>query len=214
MALLVGLPPEEERAAVWKGLEDEILVARKGHFHAGITGGAFLMKTLRAAGRDDLVHAMATKEDYPSFGDMLRRGATTLWESWEGGDLSLLHSSYLWIGAWFIDGLGGIKVDPETPGFKRFIVKPGLVAGLPWARSRYESLYGTIVSEWRIEGGTKSFAVTVPPNTTAVFIAPGGDKITESGAPLEQAAGVTVVRATASEIVLELASGRYLFDVK
>ncbi|HLJ57434.1 MAG TPA: family 78 glycoside hydrolase catalytic domain, partial [Chthonomonadaceae bacterium] len=35
MALLAGVPPESERAAVWKRLEEEILVHRSGHIHAG-----------------------------------------------------------------------------------------------------------------------------------------------------------------------------------
>ncbi len=214
MALLVDLPPAEEREGVWKGLEDEIMVARRGHFHAGITGGAFLVQTLIAAGRNDLVYAMATKTDYPSFGDMLQQGATTLWEAWEGGDLSLLHSSYLWIGAWFTEGLGGIVPDPEAPGFKRFVVRPGLVDGLPWARSRYDSLYGTIVSEWKVESERKVFAVAVPPNTTATFIAPGGKEVTEGGKALEGVAGVTVVRANGAQTVLRLASGKYVFEVK
>ena len=46
IALFVNLPPEDVRPAVWKRLDDEILVRRKGHIHAGITGGAFLYKTL------------------------------------------------------------------------------------------------------------------------------------------------------------------------
>jgi alpha-L-rhamnosidase len=214
MALLCDLPPAEDRAAVWKGLEDEILVARKGHFHAGITGGAFLIQTLLAAERNDLIYAMATKEDYPSLGDMLARGATTFWESWEGADLSLLHSSYLWLGAWCSEGLGGIRDDPEAPGFKQFVVKPGLVNGLPWVRARHDSLYGAIVSEWKVEEGKKVFAVAVPPNSTATFMGPGGESVTESGRPLEGAAGVAVVRVNRGETVVRLASGKYVIEVK
>ncbi len=73
IALLVELPPEALRGAVWKRLETEILVRRKGHFHAGITGGSFLVKALLEARRNDLLFEMASKEDYPSWGDMLRR---------------------------------------------------------------------------------------------------------------------------------------------
>ena len=126
IALFVDLPPEDVRPAVWKRLDDEIMVRRKGHIHAGITGGAFLYKTLLGADRQDLLFAMANKTDYPSWGDMLRKGATTIYESWDM-DNSWCHSSYLYIGTWFIEGLAGIKTDPQTPGFKRFILKPGLV---------------------------------------------------------------------------------------
>ena len=74
IALLVDLPPEELRPAVWKRLADEILTRRKGHIHAGITGGYFVIKNLVENGRDDLILTMATKDDYPSWGHMLRQG--------------------------------------------------------------------------------------------------------------------------------------------
>ena len=73
IALAVELPPEDLRPAVWKRLEDEILVRRRGHVHAGITGGYFLVKNLVDGGRDDLLWAMASKDDYPAWGDMLRQ---------------------------------------------------------------------------------------------------------------------------------------------
>jgi hypothetical protein len=50
---------------------------------------------------------------YPGWTDMLRQGATTFWESWENNqDLSHLHSSFLYLRTWFIEGVGGIKPDP------------------------------------------------------------------------------------------------------
>ncbi len=124
IALMVDLPPENLRPAVWKRLEDEILVRRGGHIHAGITGGYFVIKNLVDNGRDDLILAMATKDDYPSWGNMLRQGATTFWESWEG-NISLLHSSYLHLGLWFVEGLGGIQPDPKHGGFQSFVIRPG-----------------------------------------------------------------------------------------
>ena len=117
IALLVDLPPADLRPLVWQRLVNEILVVRKGHIHAGITGGYFVMKELLAQDRPDLIYTMATKTDYPGWGDMLRRGATTLWEDWEG-KLSHLHSSYLHVGLLFVPGLAGIQVDPAAPGFE------------------------------------------------------------------------------------------------
>ena len=194
IALLVDLPPEELRPAVWKRLEEEILVHRKGHIHAGITGGAFLFKTLLALDRQDLLFAMANKETYPGWGDMLRSGATTIYESWDM-DNSLCHSSYLYVGTWFIEGLAGIKTDPQTPGFKHFILKPGIVddPSLKWVKAHHDSLYGRIVSNWSIDDkGPLTWNVTVPPNTTATRYLPTADAktVTEGDQPLSQAKGV------------------------
>lgn len=215
IALLVDLPPADLRASVWKRLDQEILVNRKGHIWAGITGGAFLYKTLLAADRQDLLFALANKEDYPGWGDMLRKGATTIYESWDM-DNSWCHSSYLYIGAWFIDGLAGIKADPQTPGFQHFILKPGVVndPSLKWVKAHYDSLYGRIVSNWSLDDTrTLTWNVTIPPNTTATLYLPvvDGKAATESGQPLSAAKGVKQTNVQPGQLALELQSGSYVF---
>jgi alpha-L-rhamnosidase len=217
IALLVDLPPQDLRPAVWKRLEDEILVRRRGHIHAGITGGYFVIKNLVDGGRDDLVLAMAAKDDYPSWGNMLRRGATTFWESWEG-DNSLLHSSYLHLGLWFVEGLGGIRPDPAHGGFQSFVIRPGVPrtpqAGLEWVRATYESLYGPIASRWTIHGKELEMSVTVPPNTTATLLLPTADaaSIREAGRAVSAAPGVKPSGVQDGRAVLRLESGTYHFQ--
>lgn len=214
-ALLVGLPPESLKVAVWKSLEKEILETRKGHIHAGITGGAFLFKTLMEYDRQDLLYTMVSKEDYPGWGDMLNKGATTIWEDWEGRQ-SLLHSSYLYVGAWFINGLGGIKPDPESAGFKKFIIKPG-ICGQPELKNvtaSYESPYGLIESSWKIDGTKFVHKITVPANSSATYYMPCVDSasIMESGKPLAEAAGISIVRKEKKQAVLSLEPGHYKFE--
>ncbi|MGO9111269.1 MAG: family 78 glycoside hydrolase catalytic domain [Thermoguttaceae bacterium] len=217
IALLVDLPPENLRPAVWKRLEDEILVHRRGHIHAGITGGYFVIKNLVENGRDDLVLAMAGKDDYPSWGDMLRHGATTFWESWEG-DISLLHSSYLHLGLWFVEGLGGIQPDPKHGGFQSFVIHPGIPkthkADLEWVRASYESPYGPITSSWSIRGKRFEVSVTVPPNTTATLLLPTtrAASIRESGRAVSESPGVKPSGMQSGRAVLQLQSGVYHFQ--
>ncbi len=215
IALLVDLPPEELRPAVWRRLEEEILINRNGHIHAGITAGAFLYKTLLAADRQDLLFAMANKTTYPGWGAMLQNGATTIWESWNM-DNSLCHSSYLYIGTWFIEGLAGIKAAPEKPGFKHFIIKPGLVddPSLTWVKAHHGSLYGRIESEWKIDADRLlHLRIAVPPNTTATLHLPTTDpkSVTEGGRPLGEVAGVRQAATADGCVSLELQPGRYEF---
>jgi alpha-L-rhamnosidase len=211
IALLVDLPPSELRPKVMKRLEDEILIHRKGHFWAGITGGYFVIKALLENDRPDLIFKMATKEDYPGWGDMLKKGATTFWESWEG-DISLLHSSYLHIGLLFTQGIGGIY--PDSPGFKSFIIKPGILSGLDWAKARYDSIYGTIKSEWSTENNKLKVNVSVPPNTTAKLFLPVKDTqiITEDGQSVSASQGVTMQKKD-GRVILGLEAGSYRFEV-
>jgi len=214
IALLVGLPPEDMRPDVWKRLEHEILVRRNGHIHAGITAGYFLMEALLANDCHDLIFTMANKDIYPGWGDMLDRGATTFWESWDARN-SLCHSSYLYIGTWFIEGLAGIKVDPQYPGFKRFTIRPEIVnhPSLKWVRADYESPYGQIVSNWHLQHGKFHLEVRIPPNTAATVYLPTEDErsITEGGRPLRGMSGLKSVRKQDGQVLLELAAGHYSF---
>ncbi len=216
IALLVDLPPQELRAAVWERLEKEILVNHKGHIHAGITGGAFLFKTLLENNRNDLIYAMASKEDYPGWGEMLRDGATTFYEDWEHKE-SRLHSSYLYIGSWFTEGLAGIQ-HPKAGGFKRFVIEPWIdqQEGPRWVKAHYDSPYGRIATSWAREGSVLHLTVTVPANTEGTLrlhhIKP--ESIQEKGRSLEKIKGAVLQPDPMDGAVLRLAPGRYQFDAR
>ena len=157
---------------------------------------------------------MASKKDFPSWGNMLEQGATTSWESWTGG--SHIHDTLISIGAWFIEGIGGIRADEKAPGFRHFFLKPAPVGDLTFARTRYQSIHGTIVSNWRIEDGVLHVDATVPPGTSATLYLPTAapESITEGGRPARQAAGVKFTGADQGKAVYELASGSYQFASK
>ena len=185
-ALYGDIMPKELRPEIMKSLEDEILINKNGHIDVGITGGAMLFKVLREEGRDDLIYSMTSQTTYPSWGLMKESGATTIWESWEKdlGGHSLLHSSYLYPGAWYIDGVAGIRLDKDSPGYKKFIVRvPKLTASqLSWAKAEFDSPAGLIKSHWERKGSTITLNVTVPPNCSATIWFPqeNGKNITEN----------------------------------
>jgi len=215
IALLTDVPPPELRAAVWQRLEDEILKVRQGHIHAGITGGAMLFKTLMESQRNDLLFSMVNQKDYPGWGHMLQNGATTLWEAWENSRHSRLHSSYLYVGAWFINGVLGIQPNPGAPGFKHFVIRPGPIdqPELTWARGHYDSIHGRITSAWGRSGNTFELTVEIPPNTTALVYLPGtsADTVTENGRALAEVAEIKLIRTESDRLVLAVPSGRYQF---
>ena len=184
-ALLADVVPIPLKTLVMKRLEKEIMEVKKGHIHVGITGGAMLFKLLREAGRDDLIYSMTSQTTYPGWGYMKENAATTIWEMWEK-DLpghSLLHSSYLYPGAWYIDGLAGIKRHEHYPGYTRFILRPPLLtaAQMESARADMESPAGLIRSMWKREAGRLIYEVTVPPNTVATLQIPEAEAGEASG---------------------------------
>jgi alpha-L-rhamnosidase len=203
--LLAGVVPPELRKSVMQTLEDTILVRNGGRLDTGMHGTYFLIKYLTEADRSDLVYRMTNREDYPGWGYMLAHGATTSWESWTGQ--SHIHDTLISIGAWFTQGLAGIRSDGKSPGFKHFLIKPAVVGDLTFARARYRSIHGDIVSDWRIENGTFKLSVTVPPGTTATVFVPGAGPVRTRArrSPSAGARSYEVAAGTHSfETVLEL----------
>ncbi|MCX8108511.1 MAG: hypothetical protein N3G20_06880, partial [Verrucomicrobiae bacterium] len=217
IALLTAIPPKELHDEVWKRLEREILVNRKGHFWGGITGGSFIVKCMIEHNRPDLMYEMATKEDYPGWIHMLKNGATTLWEDWEG-KLSLCHSSYLHIGAWFIEGLAGIRPGPDGNGYKSFVVYPGVwnTTPLEWVKCKFVSPYGSIESDWRRNEDSRiELRVVVPPNTRCSLYLPTAtaNSAKERGRPIETVEGIRVMPLSGDRVPVELQPGRYYFVI-
>ena len=213
IALMVDLPPKHLQAKVWKRLEQEVLVKRKGHFWGGITAGSFLLHTLLDNHRNDLIFEMAMKEDFPGWGDMLKHGNGTFFEDWQCRG-SGLHSSYLYIGSWFIEALGGIR-RPEA-GYKEFSIEPWITKGGPkQVRSYYNSLYGKIVSDWTLEAGVLKMEITIPANTTAVLKLSGIHPATlkEGETAWKEAEGVSLYSQKRNALSLALQSGTYRFSV-
>ena len=215
LPLFVGVTPEDLRQPVMKALEDEILIAKKGHLDTGIHGTYFLIKTLTGIDRNDLIFEMASKNDYPGWGHMLEKGATTIWEQWDGEN-SRLHSSFLSIGAWFTEGVAGIQVDSQRPGYKHFVIKPGMVGDLAWARGELDSIHGKIVSDWKVEDNRITVHITVPANTTATVHVPAkkATDVTEDGGSVGGAKGVKLLRMEKDRAVFAVGSGSYQFASK
>lgn len=213
MPLLFDVTPEPLRARVMASLEHDIRVQCKGHLNTGMHGTYYLLKLLTSTGRNDLAYEIASKETYPSWGYMLKNGATTIWEQWDG-DHSHIHNTLVSIGAWFIQGLGGIQYDEQAPGFKHFAIRPGLVGDLTYVRSRYRSMYGPIESNWERRGDKLMLQVSVPANTTATVSIPARQlaDVTEQGTPLAQVEGVTEAREQQGQVSFLLGAGRFVFE--
>jgi len=218
MAITSETAVNQDLEKTWTHLENDIKA--RGHIDAGITGGAFLFKTLKAANRNDLIYPIVAAEDYPSWWDMIKvHGATTFMESWEGfraAGHSALHSSYLYVGDWFISGLGGIKSyrTPGANGFQKFVINQGYVPGkdLDWVKSSYNSLQGNIVSNWQIQGGVMTSEVVVPPNCTAEMTFPVDvQHIKMHGKSLSDFNYIELNSEKTDTVLLK--SGRYTFTI-
>ncbi len=216
IALYINLPPQHMRDSVWKRLEKEIIINRKGHFWGGITAGSYLFHTLLDNNKNDLLYTMISKTDFPSWGDMLKHGLGTFFEDWECRG-SALHSSYLYVGSWFVEALGGIR--RGDAGFKHFIIEPWINQqnGPRKVNSSYDSLYGHIVSNWEIDGENLQINISIPPNTTALVRLNDIDfeTLKENQKSFKKTKGVSyIVQETANTTGLLLQSGSYNFTAR
>jgi len=210
-ALYQGLTRQEDEPEVLRRLVDNVR-EHDWHLDTGILGAKYLLQTLTDHGRADAAYRIATQDTFPSYGDWIMRGATTLWEDWRGG-ASLNHIMFGDVSAWFYRALAGINAEPQYPGFKHIIIRPHPVDDLSWARAEHDSPYGTIRSAWRKREGTLSLHVDIPVNTTATVYMPCTDpgQLRESGRPIGCLPGVTLLRLERDCGVLEVGSGSYRF---
>jgi alpha-L-rhamnosidase len=212
-ALYQGFVPADQQAAVMAKLAENV-ESQDCHLDTGILGAKYLFRTLSQYGRHDLAYRMACQTTAPSYGDWIRRGATTLWEDWGDGS-SRNHIMFGDISAWFYQYLAGIQIDPAQPGFKHIVIRPRPVGDLAWVRAKTESSFGPVASAWRKDGPTLTLNVTVPVNTTATVYVPlqhGIDAVTESGKPAQQAEAVKFLRVEDGCGLFEVPAGQYTFE--
>jgi alpha-L-rhamnosidase len=178
----------------------------------GIYGTRILLEELSRGGRSDLAHALATRKTFPSWGWMLENGATTLWEDWKGGADVKSHNHPMFgsISAWFYRWLGGIQPAADAAAFDRIVIRPQVVNGLEWVKCSHRSVRGKIESNWKTAANGTEFEIIIPPDIEAAIELPAGT-LTESGKPLAEAKGITVLKSSGNR--LTAGAGRYLFLV-
>ncbi|MFN2111022.1 MAG: family 78 glycoside hydrolase catalytic domain [Anaerolineae bacterium] len=223
LALHFELLPENLRPAAVNALVHEI-ERRDCHLSTGFVGSPYLPHVLTKAGRADIAYALLNQQTWPSWLYPITQGATTIWERWDGWTHdrgfqdarmnSFNHYAYGSIGAWMYANVAGIDVDPEVPGYKHILLRPFPGGGLTSAQASYDSLYGRIVSAWRIDDDVLDWRIQVPPNTTATVTVPAREDalITEGDVPAAEAQGVTLLRREPEATVYSVQSGDYHFS--
>ena len=222
MAIYFNLLTEQQREQAAAHLVERIQ-AKDYHLSVGFLGVNILLPTLTEIGRSDLAYRLMQNKTYPSWGYSIEQGATTIWERWNSytkkhgfGPVnmnSFNHYAYGSCSEWMFRSMLGI--DTDGAGYQKIKMKPEFDESLPWAKGHYDSIHGRIRSDWKWGNKTFKWAVTVPPNTTAmVYMPENAASLTESGKPLANENGIRFIRTEDGRAVYELLSGEYLFMAK
>lgn len=221
LALAFGLLPAHLRAPAAERLVANV-ERHGGHLTTGFVGVGLICPVLTATGHADVAHRLLTQETFPSWGYTINRGATTIWERWDGiredGSFqsermnSFNHYSLGSIGAWLIESVLGIRNDPGGIAFERVLVEP-VPGDLDGARGSYRSVRGEIAVEWSAAEDRFGLKVTVPANVTATVVIPArGESLREGGNDAPAAAGVHSAVAEDGRWRVEVGSGTYEFE--
>jgi alpha-L-rhamnosidase len=219
LALHFGLLPQDLRPKAADRLAAEVR-DRGVALTTGFLGTQFILDVLTDAGFTGLAYGLLLREEYPSWGYMLKQGATTLWESWSGeieweGERTKISQNHFALG-----GICGFLfrrvagVDAAEPGFEMILVRPALDSRLRSCGADYNSIMGWISTDWTWSlDGRLTLDITIPANTTAQIHLPAHRdiRIEEGGQEIVARQEIRVLARSDHDVVIAIGSGRYCF---
>jgi alpha-L-rhamnosidase len=217
LALRFGLVPQELRAAATAHLVADI--RRRGNLlSTGFLGTPFSLDALADNDQDSVVYDLLLRTDFPSWGYMIRKDATTIWERWNGdvGDVSMNSFNHYALGAvtgFVFRRIAGIE--PIRAGFLSFRFDPVLDPRVPKGGGDYDSVLGRISTDWELKaGGGFALRLVAPTNSRAEVHVPAksADAVRVNGVPAAQAPGVTAQGLKRGKLVMEVGSGEHRFE--
>jgi len=203
-ALAFGVVP----AAHTKAVADYIVSLKNA---MGVVYFRVLLDALHRAGRDDALIASLTDPGRPGYANMLQRGATFTWESWNAPDVgdSESHGWGSTVLAVLQDDILGVRA--VEPGAARLDVRIPHTT-LANASGVVATQRGPVPIKWTHSGTTDVIELSVPDNVTAVVHLTASDvgHVANRSRPLAGAPGVEGVSRAGNEVLVTIGSGTYV----
>ena len=177
ISLYCGLVEEANRKKVIQHLVGDV-ESRGYAITAGDIGFRFVIQALHEAGRDDVIYAMAKRDDVPGYAWQLKQGATALTESWQAYDN--VSNNHLMLGhlmEWLYAAIGGISQAKESTGWKHLVIAPRMMGDMTHANASLQSPCGVIRCSWQRSTSDAgwSIEVTIPEGADAEVRLPTGE---------------------------------------
>lgn len=186
--------------AVWFRLAENLqetadrlaeLIKEQGvKMQTGFVGTPYILHVLSNYGHVEMAYSLLLRTQYPSWLYSVEKGATTIWEHWDGimenggfwsSDMnSFNHYAYGAVADWIYEQAAGIVPLESAPGFSKVRIAPKPDKRLKWLEASIDTRSGRIESRWSyIENKIKYEIFTEVPaeiviaEETAVWVEPG-----------------------------------------
>jgi alpha-L-rhamnosidase len=211
------LAPAGERSAIAAALAKGVCDS-EGRIATGFLGTPIILDALSKNGYLAEAFLMLLRQEMPSWLYPITKGATTIWERWNGilpdnsinagglesgtegsgeGMNSFNHYAYGAVVDWIYRNVGGIA--PTSPGYQTVAIAPRPQVQLTSSKTTIQSGYGPIELEWEIFDNRLDGKLEIPFGVEAVFDLLGSEN------------SALVVNAVAVEKGHRLSHGTYVF---
>lgn len=150
----------------------EMVKADGVQIRTGFVGTPYILHVLSDYGHSDLAYSLLLRQEYPSWLYSVKKGATTIWEHWDGimedgsfwsTDMnSFNHYAYGAVADWVYEKAAGIQVIEEAPGFEKVRIEPNPDHRLEWLEASIETRHGMVSSRWIHCDGAVRYEITTP----------------------------------------------------
>ncbi len=221
LPLAAGIVPADRQAAVMKRFLWRMHKRQNDHVGVGVIGMQWIFNVMARNGQANLAWKMLNQTTYPGWGYMVKHGATTIWELWNGNTANPAMNSQdhvMLIGdmlTWLFQYVGGIQSDANEPGFQHIVMKPHFLNGLTYVNTWHRSPYGKIISDWKIKpNGSFQWHVQVPVNSFATVDVPasGANAVQLNGHKISNKPWIKFVAYVNGRAIYMLESGSYRFQ--
>lgn len=139
------------------------MIAADGYqIRTGFVGTPYILHVLSEYGHNDIAYTLFLRREYPSWLYSVKKGATTIWEHWDGimenGAFwdpfmnSFNHYAYGSVADWVYEKAAGIRLLEEAPGFGKVEIRPMPDQRLEWLEASIDTRHGKVSSKWTYTG--------------------------------------------------------------
>ncbi|MBO5024214.1 MAG: family 78 glycoside hydrolase catalytic domain [Clostridia bacterium] len=183
LILHFGLFEECEREAITDALCD-LIRESGGAMTTGFLGTPYILHALSDNGRVKEAYDLLLRKEAPSWLFSVTKGATTIWEHWDGikedgsfwsADMnSFNHYAYGSVFDWMFANIGGIKMLDGGAGYEHISICPKPDVRLGFAKCGIKTRHGELSVKWSIEKEYTRYELDIPCGTQAVLTLPSG----------------------------------------